>query len=176
LLRNGVNTFVEFGSQGSVPEALQKEVGHMGTRAYLGLGYDCGRWVGDVKGRLKRIADNQRGEQDLEAALDFIDRHDGSAEGRVNGLLVPREVDTCSVDLLRKTREIADERGFPIATHAAYSVIEFQAIVAEHQMTPIELLASLNLLRPTLNIGHGSFIFYNPNLNYSMAHDLDLMG
>jgi len=33
LLRNGVTTFVEFGSQGSVPEALQKEVVHMGTRA-----------------------------------------------------------------------------------------------------------------------------------------------
>jgi cytosine/adenosine deaminase-related metal-dependent hydrolase len=43
-------------------------------------------------------------------------------------------------------------------------------------MTPIELLDSLGLLRPTLNIGHGNFIADNPNLNYSRARDLELMG
>jgi cytosine/adenosine deaminase-related metal-dependent hydrolase len=43
-------------------------------------------------------------------------------------------------------------------------------------MTPIELLDDLGLLRPTLNIGHGNFIADNPNLNYSVACDLELMG
>jgi cytosine/adenosine deaminase-related metal-dependent hydrolase len=43
-------------------------------------------------------------------------------------------------------------------------------------MTPIELLDSLGMLRPTLNIGHGNFIADNPNLNYSLARDLELMG
>jgi cytosine/adenosine deaminase-related metal-dependent hydrolase len=43
-------------------------------------------------------------------------------------------------------------------------------------MTPIELLDDLGLLRPTLNIGHGNFIADNPNLNYALARDLELMG
>ena len=43
-------------------------------------------------------------------------------------------------------------------------------------MTPIEMLASLAMLRPTLNIGHGNFIADNPNLNYSGARDLALLG
>ena len=64
----------------------------------------------------------------------------------------------------------------PIATHAAYSVLEFHDIVREHQMTPIELLHGIGMLRPTLNIGHGNFIADNSNLNYSGARDLELMG
>lgn len=176
LLRNGVTTFVEFGSQLSVQEALRTAVERMGVRAYLGPGYDCGRWVADEKGRLKRVYDERLGSEGLDTALGFIDAHDGAAGGRVRGILVPREVETSTPALLRRTREIADARGLPVATHAAYSVLEFHAIVREYQMTPIELLAELDLLRPTLNIGHGNFIADNPNLNYSVARDLELMG
>ena len=74
----------------------------------------------------------------------------------MRGILVPREVETSSLELLRRTREEADARRLPIATHAAYSVLEFQDVVREHMMTPIELL-EIGLLRPTLNIGHGNF-------------------
>ena len=63
-----------------------------------------------------------------------------------------------------------------MATHAAYSVIEFYEVVKEHMKTPIELLDHLGMLRPTLNIGHGNFISDNPNLNYSVHRDLALMG
>jgi 5-methylthioadenosine/S-adenosylhomocysteine deaminase len=63
-----------------------------------------------------------------------------------------------------------------MATHAAYSVIEFYEVVKEYMKTPIELLDGLGMLRPTLNIGHGNFISDNPNLNYSVHADLSLMG
>jgi cytosine/adenosine deaminase-related metal-dependent hydrolase len=94
----------------------------------------------------------------------------------VRGILVPREVETSSLELLRRTVEAADERKLPMATHAAYSVLEFHETVRQYTMTPIELLHSLGMLRPTLNIGHGNFIADNPNLNYSRACDLRLMG
>jgi cytosine/adenosine deaminase-related metal-dependent hydrolase len=80
------------------------------------------------------------------------------------------------VELLRRTRDAADANSLPIATHAAYSVLEFHDVVNEHMMTPIELLDEIGMLRPTLNIGHGNFISDNPNLNYSKARDLSLMG
>ena len=95
---------------------------------------------------------------------------------RSRGILVPREVETSSVELLKRTRAAAEELKLPVATHAAYSVLEFHDIVREHMMTPIELLDDLGLLRPTLNIGHGNFIADNPNLNYPVARDLALMG
>lgn len=176
LLRNGVTTFIEYGSQQRVQDALLAEVTRLGTRAYLAPGYDCGRWVGDEKGRLQRVRDDAAGLKGLETALEWIRQHDGAADGRVRGILVPREVETCSVDVLTRTRAAADERHLPIATHAAYSVLEFHDVVREHMMTPIELLDRLGLLRPTLNIGHGNFIADNPNLNYADARDLALMG
>jgi cytosine/adenosine deaminase-related metal-dependent hydrolase len=176
LLRNGVTTFIEYGSQQNVQDALLSEVIRLGTRAYLAPGYDCGRWVGEEKGRLKRVRDDAMGLKGLQTALDWIAKHNGAAGGRVRGILGPREVETSSIELLRRTRVAADERKLPIATHAAYSVLEFHDIVREYMMTPIELLDDLGLLRPTLNIGHGNFIADNPNLNYALARDLDLMG
>src|SRR6185436_4836337 len=91
--------------------------------------------------------------------------------------LAPREVETCSLDLLRATRRAADELRMPIVTHAAYSVIEFYEILAEHLMTPIELLESLGLLGPDLTIGHGNLVAENPRLPYSGGgHDVEIMG
>src|SRR5271156_1000047 len=57
LLRNGITTFVEFGSQLRVQQALLDTVGDLGIRAYLGPGFDSGRWVGGDKGKLVRVVD-----------------------------------------------------------------------------------------------------------------------
>jgi len=176
LLRNGVTTFVEYGSQLSVQDALLAEVVRLGSRAYLAPGYDCGRWVADESGRLKRVRNDALGREGLKTALAWIEKNDGAADGRVRGILVPREVETSSVELLQDTLRAADERKLPMATHAAYSVIEFYEVVKEHMKTPIELLDHLGMLRPTLNVGHGNFISDNPNLNYAAHRDLELMG
>jgi cytosine/adenosine deaminase-related metal-dependent hydrolase len=176
LLRNGVTTFVEFGSNISVQKALFQQLQRLGTRAYLGPGYDCGRWVGDAKGRLKRIFDPEGGLRGLKQAVEFIREHEDKCDGRIKGILVPREVETSTVELLEQTLRYADELGVPMATHAAYSVLEFHDVVREHQMTPIELLHEIGMLRTTLNIGHGNFIAEGDNLNYSGGRDLQLMG
>src|ERR1700730_18654147 len=70
LLRNGITTFVEFGSQLRVQEALDEQVGELGIRAYLGPGFDSGRWVGGPGGRLTRVVDEAAGERELALALD----------------------------------------------------------------------------------------------------------
>jgi cytosine/adenosine deaminase-related metal-dependent hydrolase len=176
LIRNGVTTFIEYGSQLKVQDALCTEVSRLGSRAYLSPGYDCGRWVGDAEGRLERVRNDQLGLDGLEVALKWIEQHDGAAGGRIRGILVPREVETSSLELLKRTVRAADERKLPMATHAGYSIIEFHEVVKEHMRTPIELLDEIGMLRPTLNIGHGNLIADNPNLNYSRPRDLELMG
>ena len=176
LLRNGVTTFMEFGSQRRVQEALLPEVERLGLRGYLGAGYDSGRWVGAAGGRLTRVVDEAAGRREFEAALDFVRRVDGAAGGRVRGLLAPREVETCSLDLLRATRKAADDLGMPIVIHAAYNVHEFFQIVTEHRMTPIELLDSLGFLGRDVTIGHGNLIAENRLLSYSGGRDLEIMG
>ena len=176
MLRNGITTFMEFGSQLRVQEALLGEVERLGLRAYLGAGYDSGRWVGDEKGRLKRVVDEAAGVKEFESAMAFIRKVDGSVNDRVRGLLAPREVETCTLDLLRATRRAADELRLPIVTHAAYNVIEFYEIVREHRMTPVELMESVGLLGRDLTVGHGNLIADNGFMSYSGGRDLELMG
>ena len=177
LLRNGVTTFMEFGSQRRVQEALVPEVERLGIRGYLGAGYDSGRWVGAARdGRLTRAVDEAAGVREFTSALEFIKQVNGTAGGRLRGLLAPREVETCSPELLRATRKAADELGMPIVTHAAYNVHEFFQIVTEHRMTPIELLDSLGFLGRDVTIGHGNLIADNRLLGYSGGRDLELMG
>jgi len=155
---------------------LLPEVERLGLRAYLGAGYDSGRWVGDDRGRLKRVVDEAAGRKELDSALAFIGRVDGRVSGRVRGLLAPREVETCSLELLRATRAAANELRLPIVTHAAYNVIEFYEILREHRLTPIELMERVGLLGPDLTIGHGNLIADNALLHYSGGRDLELMG
>lgn len=176
LLRNGITTFVEYGSQRLIQDAMMAQCIALGVRGYLGPGYDSGRWVGDEHGRLKRITNEAHGRAEFEAALKWIERHDGAGEGLVKGILVPREVETTSLDLLARTRAAADEMRLPMATHAAYSILEFHEVVREHRRTPIELLDELGMLRPTLNIGHGNIPADSVRLNYPGARDLALMG
>src|SRR5712691_6771319 len=91
LLRNGITTFVEFGSQLRVQEALHAQVGRLGIRAYLGPGFDSGRWIGGDGGKLVRVASEEAGWAEFRGALDFIERTSGDHDDRVRGILVPRE-------------------------------------------------------------------------------------
>ncbi len=85
---------------------------------------------------------------------------------------MPREIETCTVDLLQATAREAASRRLPVAIDAAYNILEFFDIIREHQMTSIELLEQLGLMSDTLNIGHGNFVAENPLMNYSGGHDL----
>ena len=176
LLRNGITSFVEFGSQLRVQQALLEEVGTLGIRAYLGPGFDSGRWVGGEGGKLVRVLDEAAGEREFAVALEFIKSHQGAHGDRVRGILVPREVETCTVALMRAAAAAARERDLPVAIHAAYNIHELFDIIREHQMTSIELLQHVGLMSETLNIGHGNLTADNVLASYSGGRDLEIMG
>ena len=50
---------------------------------------------------LTRVVDEAAGEREFELALEFIERHQGAQGDRVRGILVPREIETCTVPLMR---------------------------------------------------------------------------
>ncbi|MBI3707540.1 MAG: amidohydrolase family protein [Proteobacteria bacterium] len=176
MLRNGITTFVEFGSQRRVQEALHEQVGRLGIRAYLGPGFDSGRWVGGTDGKLVRVVNEEAGWLEFRGALEFIEETTGDHNDLVRGILVPREVETCSLDLMRAAAQEAAARKLPVAIHAAYNIHEFYDVVREYQKTSIELLESIGLLSDTTNIGHGNFVAENPMMNYSGGRDLKIMG
>ena len=90
----------------------------------------------------------------LERAKEFIRARAGAYDGRIQGMLFPYQVDTCSPALLRATRKAADELGVGIEIHAGQNLLEFHEILRRHTMTPVEYLADTGLLGPDAIVGH----------------------
>src|ERR1044072_405798 len=80
LLRNGVTTFVEMGAPVHMQEQLASAVKRIGTRGYLGAGYDLGGWVGGPGGKLTRAANEAAGAKAFDDAIAFSKQADGTAD------------------------------------------------------------------------------------------------
>lgn len=174
LLRSGTTTVMEIGGIGDyTAEAVEKA----GLRAYIANGYRSGRWYTDDGKQVKYEWDEEAGETGFKKAVEFIERIDGKANGRVNGFLSPAQVDTCTEELLRKSREASDEMAVPLALHVSQSVFEFDAMVQRHGRTPVEWLNDIGFLSEWNILGHviiiagGSWAqFAGDDLKYLAEH------
>ena len=151
MLRNGCTTIVDIGL---AAESHARIAGELGVRAYLSPAYRSADYVVDAEGRLGYEHDEAAGQAGLERATAFIEKHAGSQNGRIQGMLFPYQVDTCSPSLLRATRKTADALGVGIEIHAGQNLLEFHEILRRHTMTPVEYLADTGILGPGAIVGH----------------------
>jgi cytosine/adenosine deaminase-related metal-dependent hydrolase len=151
LLRTGTTTVMEIGGIGDyVADAAEKA----GLRAYIANGYRSGRWLTRDGKRIEYEWNEGAGEQGFQAAVEFIERVDGSANGRIKGFLSPLQIDTSTEALLHRSREASDEMGVPLALHVSQSVFEFDAITQRYGLTPVEWLDSIDFLSEWNILGH----------------------
>ena len=151
LLRTGTTTVMEIGSYG---DWAIEEAGKVGMRLCMGLGYRSGRWFTDDGKAVKYEWNEEAGLANMKKAVDFIERTSGSQDGRITGFLSPSQVDTCTEDLLRKSRDAATQMGVPLALHTSQSVNEFLEMTKRHGKTPIEWLRDMDFLGPDVILGH----------------------
>ena len=151
MLRNGCTTVVDIGV---AAESHARIAGELGLRAYLSPAYKSAEYVVDGSGRLSYEENEAEGMAGLERAKQFIRKRAGDYDGRLQGMLFPYQVDTCSPALLRATRKAADELGVGIEIHAGQNLLEFHEILRRHTMTPVEYLADTGLLGPDAIVGH----------------------
>ncbi len=151
LLRNGCTTVVEIGTAAEEHAAIVEE---LGMRAYLSPAYKSYDYRVGPHGDLSYELHEEAGLRALERAQDFIRRHHGAQSGRLQGMLFPFQVETCSPALLRATRKAANELGVGIEIHAGQNLLEFHEILRRHCQTPIEYLADTGLLGPDAIVGH----------------------
>ena len=95
--------------------------------------------------------------------------------GRLSGVLYPAQIDTCTEELLRDSVDAAGERGIPVTTHAAQSVVEFKIMVDRHGVTPIQWAQQIGLLGPGTILGHAIFIDEHSWLHWWSRTDLSLL-
>ncbi|MBP0493454.1 amidohydrolase family protein [Pararoseomonas indoligenes] len=116
--------------------------------------------------------DEAAGEKAMAEALNLIDRAKQHESGRLFGMVVPAQIDTCAEGLLRESSQEATARGLSWQIHAAQSVVEFHEITRRHGHTPIGWLDSMNLLNDRAIIGHGIFLDDHPSTPWHTNSDL----
>lgn len=171
LIRTGTTTVMEIGSLGDyVAHAVERA----GLRAYVADGYRSGRWLTRDGKKIEYEWDEAAGIAGFHRAVEFIERVDRRGNGRLKGFLSPAQVDTCTEELLRLSRQASDDMRVPLALHTSQSVFEFQAIVQRHGTTPLEWLESIDFLSEWCILGHAIFIAGNSWVQFA-GDDLSIL-
>jgi cytosine/adenosine deaminase-related metal-dependent hydrolase len=129
--------------------------------------FRSGRWYTPNGHEVRYAWDEEAGRDGLDRALRLIDRARQHPSGRLDGVLYPAQVDTCTEELLRDSAAAARERRLPLQIHAAQSVVEFQEIMRRHGRTPIEWLRQIGVLGDNAIIGHAIFLDHHSWLHWA---------
>lgn len=157
-VKSGSTTIEIYGGGAAGGDEFVAMVGELGVRAYLAPSFRSVSFYFEESGALRYVWDDEIGERGLAEAVAFIGKHRGAYDGRIQGMLYPRQPDTCTAQLLRKTKEAARELDVGIQIHAAINLIEFHQVLGMYGKTPIEFLHGLGFLGPEVILGHCVFL------------------
>lgn len=173
MLKTGATTVVELNRQNA--EIAVDVIGNMGLRAYIVPAYRSGSWYTPDGKKVHYRWNEDGGFDGLNYAVEFIEKHRGSFGGRIDSMLSPYQIDTCTAELFKASKKAAEKLGVRLHTHAAQSLVEFNAIMERQGMTPIQWLDHLGVLDGNLIIAHCIFISGYSAVNYPGGHDLNLL-
>jgi len=144
-----------------------------GMRVCIAPMFRSARWFTKNGHVVEYEWDEKAGEKAMGEALQLIERAEQHPSGRLFGMVVPAQIDTCSETLLRESFEESRKRGLAWQIHAAQSVVEFHEITRRHGLTPIGWLDEMGLLSERSIIGHGIFLDDHPSTRWHTENDLD---
>jgi 5-methylthioadenosine/S-adenosylhomocysteine deaminase len=167
-IKNGTTTFADMYFH---EEKIAKAVEKAGLRAVLAPG-------------IIEAEDHKKGERMLKEGVEFAQKYNGYANGRVTTQLGPHAVYTCSPQLLTQTREEASKLNIGTHIHVAESKQMAKLVKKRYGLTEIELLESINFLKSNVLAAHCIYltekemrimarhnvkVSYNPTANMKIA-------
>lgn len=166
LIRNGITTALPIASLfyrawGETIEEFEdaaEAAASLSLRTYLGPAYRTGNQLVEADGSIVTHYDEARGLAELDAAINFARRHDGTAGGLVRAMFAPDRIETSTAELLRRTAAAARDLDVPVRLHCCQSKIEYDLVLAQHGMSPPEWLQSLGFLDERCLLPHGTVV------------------
>jgi cytosine/adenosine deaminase-related metal-dependent hydrolase len=146
-----------------------------GIRGFLAPGYASARWRLENDFELKFAWDEARGREGFAAALALIDRVARHPSGRLSGVVSPMQIENCTADLLRDSRDAARTRGIPFTVHIAQSVTEVQEMIRRHGKTPVQWAHEIGILGSETILGHALFLDTHSWIRWWTKTDLTLI-
>ena len=149
LLRAGCTTVMDFYRY---PSSCARAAAELGVRAVI-----AGRVHDAEPGTLadgKHVYSRAIGTASLQENAQLIKRWNGHDDGRIRCDWAPHAPDTCSDDLLREVKKLADAHGGNVHTHLSQLPAELQAVKERTGLTPPQLMDKLGLLNDRLIAAH----------------------
>jgi cytosine/adenosine deaminase-related metal-dependent hydrolase len=145
LLKNGTVCFVDPGST-KFPEACLQAYEDSGIRVILG---DCVT-DRDAPFPLPRYSAADA----IERTSKFLQTWHGRLGGRLRAWAMPFSPETCSADLLRALKRLADQHGTSLTLHHNSGPKAREDARARHGFTPTGYLESIGVLGPNVVLAH----------------------
>jgi cytosine/adenosine deaminase-related metal-dependent hydrolase len=155
LMRSGVTTLLDIASPHAKWLSLAAE---SGARTYLAPGFREAAWRVEDSHRLDFDWNEARGRERYAEALAFVDNARAHPSGRVDGVVAPSQIETCSEKLIQEAVAEARARGMRVTIHAAQTMAEHEEILRRTGETAPAFLERLGALGPDLILGHCIFL------------------
>ncbi len=94
----------------------------------------------------------------LQRSADLIDAWHGKENGRVSCFIAPHAPETCSPELLRRSREMAESRGVGYTIHLSQSHKEVESVMRTRGVVPGQYLFANDFLGPRLIVAHCRYL------------------
>lgn len=146
-----------------------------GLRVFLAPSFASARWRLENNWQLKYDWDEPAGRRGLDAALRLIDAARADPSGRLDGIVSPAQIDTCTAELLRDSHDAAVARGLPFTTHCAQSVTEFNEMTNRYGITPVQWAKGIGILDRGTILGHAIFIDEHSWLHWHTTEDIGIL-
>jgi len=145
LVKNGTVCFVDPGST-KFPDACLQAYADAGIRVIMG---DC---VTDREAPFP--LPRYPAAEAIGRTATFLDKWHGRLDGRLRAWAMPFSADTCTADLLRALKRLADERRTSLTLHHNSGDKARQEYQAKHGRRPTEYLESLGVVGPNVVLAH----------------------
>jgi len=145
LIKNGNVCFVDPGST-KYPDACLQAYQDVGIRVIMG---EC---VSDREAPF--TLPRYPAEEAIARTAAFVKKWNGRLDGRLRAWAMPFSADSCSADLLRGMKRVADENGTWLTLHHNSGPQARKESVARHGFTPTEYLESIGILGPNMLLAH----------------------
>jgi len=150
LIRSGTTTILDMETVHYTESAFQA-IKESGIRALSGkVMMDHGTEV--------PLALQENTQKSLQDSVDLLEKWHGAENGRIQYAFCPRFVVSCTEQLLIGVRDLSEEYGVKVHTHASENMGEIAMVEAERGMRNVVYLDHIGLAKPNLILAHSIWL------------------
>jgi 5-methylthioadenosine/S-adenosylhomocysteine deaminase len=146
-----------------------------GVRAYLAPMFKSASVTARHNYVIEYHWDEAHGERTFREALETLEEARAHPSGRLGGIVMPAQADTCTPQLLVAASEAARSLGFPLQIQSGQSLPEFHEMIGRHGRTGIAFLEGLGVLGPETCLAHCVFVDRHPWVHWGVDRDLEIL-